>query len=72
MYEIYLQKMIYLQFVKMMGMGERPKEKKIEQKKTLFGYPPIPPSKIWRSTLFQSPRRPKTSQTFPSREGRLG
>ena len=36
MHEFYWQKMIYLQFVKMMGMGEKPQEKK---KKKPFGYP---------------------------------
>ena len=39
MHEFYLQKMIYLQFVKMLGMEENPqgKKDKIESKKTLFG-----------------------------------
>ena len=44
MLEFYLQKMIYLQFLKMMGTGEKHQEKnknKIKPKKNLFGYPPI-------------------------------
>ena len=36
-----------------MGMQEKTLEKnKIEPKKTLFGYPPILPSKIWKSTVY--------------------
>ena len=53
MHEFYLQKMIYLQFVKYDGDARKtPRKNKIEPKKTLFGYPPIPPSKIWKSIVF--------------------
>ena len=45
---------------------KNPKEKvKNNIRKTCLAYPPIPPSIKWRSTVFQSPRGPKTSQTFP-------
>ena len=40
--------------------------KKIEPKKTLFGYPPIPSSKIQRVNVFWYLRGPITSRTFRS------
>ena len=68
MHEFYLQKLIFLQFVKMMGMREKTK-KKNKTKKNLFGYPSIPPFKIWRLTVFWSPN--KLNPTLWEREPRL-
>ena len=55
-----------------MAMEEKnPKEKKNERKKSPFGCPLIPTSTIWRPTVFQCPRTPKTSRTNPKWEGDL-
>ena len=44
MHDFILQRMIYVQLLDIMGMGEKSSEKKkIEQKKNPFGYLPIPP-----------------------------
>ena len=59
MLEFYLQRVIHLQLIKLMGMGEKThKKNKIEQKKNPFGYRPTP-------TVFRYPWGPKTSRTFP-------
>ena len=43
---LYLQIMIYLQWICMVGMGEKPRNmyKRNARKHSPFGYPPIPPS----------------------------
>ena len=52
-------------------MGEKPRniqKTKKKEKKSPFGCPPIPPSTKWRPTVFQCPKTPKTSWTYPKWE----
>ena len=54
----------------MMGMGQNPRNiQKNEYGKQRKEFPvwlsPIPPSTKWRPTVFQCPKTPKTSWTYP-------
>ena len=51
----------------MMGMGEKPWniQKTKQEKNSLLGFPPIPPSTKWKPTVFQCP---KTSRAYPKWE----
>ena len=48
-----------------MGMGEKPRNKRKTRKKSPFGYPPIPPSLKSEADCFPGRKEPKTSRTCP-------
>ena len=65
---LYLQIMIYLQWIYMMGMGEKPH--KYVQTKNKEKFPVWLTShpyrlRKWRPTVFRCPKTPKTSGTYP-------
>ena len=56
--------MIYVQFMKMMGMGEPPPSKK-EQNKHPFGFPPIPPIYKMEANYFPVLERTENKPNLP-------